>query len=132
MAHRIKVISLSRPRIEQGNTVHKPELIRRISHGTGLVQSSLDHGITELRDQIIEITHSGRAVKIDGLGTWTPNIGLDGHFDIQYRADPALVNGLNERGTFTGTIRNRENIGRNGAELVEKWNAEHPEDQVEA
>lgn len=130
MAHRIQVISIYRPRIEQGNTVQKPELIRSVSRGTGLVEALLDYVIKELRDKIIEFIRSGRAVKIDGLGTWTPNIGLDGSLDIQYRADTALVNALKVPGNFTGTILNRENIGKTGAELVAKWNEEHPEDQV--
>jgi hypothetical protein len=132
MTHRIKVISLCRPRIDQGNTVQKPELIRRISHGTGLVEATLDYGIKELRDQIIEITRSGRAVKIEGLGTWTPNIALDGTFDIQYRADTELIKGLNVPGTFSGTIRNRKNIGKTGDELVQQWNEDHPDDPVES
>jgi hypothetical protein len=131
MAHRIKVISLYRPRIEQGNTVQKAELIRLASRATGLVEATLDYGIKELRDQIIEITRSGRAVKIEGLGTWSPNIGLDGSFDLQYRADTSLVNGLNIPGTFTGTIRNRENIGKTADEIVAKWNAENPNDPAE-
>jgi hypothetical protein len=131
MAHRIKIISLYRPRIEQGNTVQKPELIRLVSRATGLVEATLDYGIKELRDQIIEITRSGRAVKIEGLGTWSPNIGLDGTFDIQYRADTALTNGLNIPGIFTGTIRNREHIGKTVDELVAAWNVENPNDQVQ-
>lgn len=131
MAHRIKIISLYRPRIEQGNTVQKPELIRLVSRATGLVEGTLDHGIKELRDQIIEIVRSGRAVKIEGLGTWSPNISMDGRFDLQYRADTALVKGLNAPGTFSGTIRNRKNIGKTADELVAAWNVENPNDQVQ-
>ena len=131
MAHRIKVISMYRPRIEQGNTVQKPELLRAVSRATGLVEGALDYGIKEVRDQIIQFTRSGRAVKVEGLGTWTPNIGLDGSFDIQYRPDTALVNGLNIPGVFTGTIVNREHIGKTGEELVAKWNADNPTDIVE-
>ena len=130
MAHRIKVISLSRPRIEQGNTVQKPELLRAVSRATGLVEGALDYGIKEVRDQIIQFTRSGRAVKVEGLGTWTPIVGLDGSFDIQYRPDTALVNGLNIPGVFTGTILNRANIGKTGAELVTQWNADNPTDLV--
>jgi len=55
---------------------------------------------------------------------------MDGSFDIQYRADTALVNGLNVPGTCSGTIRNGENIGKTGAELVSTWNVEHPKNQV--
>src|SRR4029453_3963389 len=100
MASKIKAIGAYRPRIEQGNTVQKPELIRAVSRATGLVEGSLDQGIKELSDQIIEYCRAGRAVKVEGLGTWAPNITLDGTFDIQYRADTALTNGLNIPGVF--------------------------------
>ena len=132
MASKIKAIGAYRPRIELGNTVQKPELMRAVSRATGLVEGSADQAIKEFRDQIIEFVRAGRSVKIDGLGTWTPNILLDGTLDIQYRADTALTNGLNVPGTFTGTILNRENIGKTGDELVAKWNAENPADLVES
>lgn len=131
MASKIKAIGAYRPRVEQGTTVQKPELIRAVSRATGLVEGSLDQGIKELRDQIIEYCRAGRAVKVEGLGTWAPNIALDGTFDIQYRADTALTNGLNIPGVFTGRIINREHIGKTSDELVARWNAENPSDLVE-
>ena len=51
--------------------------------------------------------------------------------DIQDRADTALTNGFNLPGTFTGTIINRENIGKTADDLVVMWNAENPADLVE-
>jgi hypothetical protein len=45
--------------------------------------------------------------------------------------DPAFANGLNAPGFFSGVILNRENIGKSSEELVEKWNAEHPEDPIQ-
>ncbi len=84
----------------------------------------------ELRDQIIEFNRAGRAVKVEGLGTYSPNISLDGTLDLQYRADTAFSNGLNIPGIFTGTVLNRENIGKTGEELVAKWNSQYPEDQA--
>ncbi|HJS20342.1 MAG TPA: hypothetical protein VJ785_16455 [Anaerolineales bacterium] len=130
MASKIKVIGVYRPRIAQGNTVQKPEFIRAASRATGLVEGTVDQGIKEMRDQIIEFMRSGRAVKVEGLGTWTPNIALDGTLDVQYRADTALTNAINVPGTFTGTVLNRENIGKTPEELIEQWNQEHPEDPV--
>ena len=56
---------------------------------------------------------------------------MDGRLDIQYRADPALINGLNIPGTFTGGIINRENIGKTSEELYLGWNEDFPDDQVE-
>jgi hypothetical protein len=130
MAHRIQIISIYRPRIDQGNTVQRPELIRSVSRATGIVEAMLSYVITELRDHVIEFLRSGRAVKIEGLGTWTPNIGLDGSINIQYRADAALVKAVKGPGTFTGRILNHHNIGKTGDELVAKWNEEHPDDPV--
>jgi len=97
---------------------------------TSLVEGTFDLSIRELRNQIIEFCRAGRAVKIDGLGTWTPNLKMDGSFDIQYRADNALVNGLNMPGVFNGEIVNAKNIGKSGDELVAMWNEVFPKDQV--
>ena len=130
MAHRIKAINAYRPRLEQGNTVQKPELIRAVSRATGIVEGSLDQNIKELRDQLIEFLRMGRAVKVEGLGTWTPTIALDGTLEIQYRPDSSIGYGLNIPGVFNGTIINRENIGKTSEELIQLWNEQHPEDLV--
>jgi hypothetical protein len=53
MAHKIQAINAYRPRLDQGNTVQQPELIRILSHGTGLLEGTVDHTIKELRDKII-------------------------------------------------------------------------------
>jgi len=130
MAPRIKAVNAYRPRIEQGNTVQKPELLRAVSRATSLVEGSVDLVTKEMRDQIINFCSAGRAVKVEGLGTFAPNIGLEGTFSISFRPDPAFANGLNMPGLFSGRIINRENIGKTGEELVTIWNAEYPEDQV--
>jgi len=130
MAPRIKAINAYRPRIEQGNTVQKPEFIRAVSRATSLVEGSVDLVIKEMRDQIIEFCRAGRAVKVDALGTFSPSIDLEGNLAISFRANPAFGTNLNLPGTFTGTILNRENIGRTSDELVIMWNRDYPEDQV--
>jgi len=68
MAQKIKAINAYRPRIEQGNTVQKPEFIRAVSRATSLVEGSVDHTIKETRDQIIEFCRAGRTVKVEDLG----------------------------------------------------------------
>lgn len=78
MAPRIRAIQAYRPRIDLDNTVQKPELVCQLARSTGLNEGSLDQAFKEARDWIIENLRSGRPVKIEGLGTWTPNIGLDG------------------------------------------------------
>ena len=130
MALTIQAVNAYRPRIEQGNTVQKPELLRAAYRATGIVEGTLDQSIKELRDQIIEFNRSGRAVKVEGLGTFSPSIDLEGNLAICFRPSPAFANGLNIPGIFTGTIVNRENIGKSTRELEIKWNEEHPDDQI--
>ena len=130
MAPRIKAVSAYRPRIEQGNTVQKPELLRAVSRATSLVEGTVDQAIKELRDQIIEFCRSGRAVKVEGLGIFTPTMDLEGNISISFRADPAFAYGLNVPGIFTGTILNRENIGKTSDQLVQMWNELNPDDQI--
>ena len=130
MAPSIKAVNAYRPRIEQGNTVQKPELLRAVSRATSLVEGSVDLAIKETRDQIIEICRSGRAVKVEGLGTFAPTIDLVGTLKISFRPDPAFANGLNIPGVFSGTILNRDNIGKTSADLIAMWNEAYPDDQV--
>ena len=130
MAPKIKAINAYRPRLEQGNTVQKPEFVRAVSRATSLVEGSIDLAIKESRDQIIEYCRAGRAVKMEGIGIFGPSIDLEGNLSIAFRPDPAFANGLNMPGTFTGTVLNRENIGKTSDELVAKWNTDNPTDLV--
>jgi hypothetical protein len=130
MAQKILAVNAYRPRIQQGNTVQKPEFLRAVSRATGLVEGTVDLAIKELRDQVIEFSRTGRAVKVEGLGTFTPSIDLDGNISLSFRADTVFASGLNVPGIFTGTILNRENIGKQSNELIAMWNEEHSEDPV--
>ena len=132
MAHRIQAVNAYRPRIERGNTVQKPEWLRSASRSTSLVEGTIDLSIKELRDQILEYCRAGRAVKVEGLGIWTPNIALDGKLSIHYRADPSFAYGLNLPGVFSGKIQNRDNIGKTPDDLVGIWNEANPNDPVAA
>jgi hypothetical protein len=130
MAHKIKAINAYRPRIELGNTVQKAELVRELSHATSLVEGSISLTMTELKFRIIGYLRSGRAVKVEGLGIWTPAISLDGTISIQYRPDLQISYELNQPGVFTGSIHNRENVGKTSEELYAMWDAEFPDDPV--
>ena len=131
MAYKIEAINALRPRIEQGNTVQKAELIRRLSHATSLVEGSVSMTLSELRFCILEYCLSGRAVKVEGMGTWFPSMSLDGRISIQYRPDLGFDYELNKPGAFTGNVRNKENIGKTSDQLVLEWLEQNPGKQVD-
>ena len=130
MAPRIKAVNAYRPRIEQGTTVQKPELLRAVSRATSLVEGSVDLVTKEMRDQIILFCSAGRAVKVEGFGTFAPSIDLNGNVSISFRPDPSFAFNLNMPGSFSGRIINRENIGKTSDELIVLWNNQNPGDQV--
>jgi len=130
MANRIAAIQQYRPRIQYGETVQKAELVRYLSDRTGVNEGEVSMMLAELRDAVIFFNRSGRGVKLEGLGTYLPNIDLGGVFDISHRQDAFIKAALNTPNTFTGAILNREYIGKTANDLVAKWNSEHPDDPV--
>jgi hypothetical protein len=46
------------------------------------------------------------------------------------RLDVSMGKSLNAAGAFRGAILNRDNIGKSADDLVQLWNAEHPEDPI--
>ena len=130
MAHKIQAINAYRPRIEQGNTVQRSELIRELSHATSLVEGVVSLTMSELKFRLIGYLRAGSAVKVDGIGIWTPTISLDGTLSIHYRPDMAFDYELNLPGGFSGTILNRENIGKSADDLIARWKEFHSDDPV--
>ena len=131
MASRIKAINAYMPRIELGRRAEMEELINLIAARTGLNEGEIRQVLLEMRDSVLFYNLQGRAVKLEGLGTYTPIIQLDGDFKVGHRADVALKKGLNAPGEFRGDIENSENIGKTGDELVAMWNEDHSDDPVE-
>jgi hypothetical protein len=100
LANRLSAIAAYRPRIQLGNTVQKVELARYLADRTGLNEGSVELVIKELRDAILFFNRAGRAVKIEGLGTYTPGIDLEGTF------------------------------GKSPDDLIVMWNQAHPDDPM--
>jgi hypothetical protein len=131
MADKIKAIYAYSPRIKQGLTVDMDRLVSLISRRSGLNQGTILNVLMELRDAFVYHSKVGEAVKLDGLGTFTPTIGLEGEVKMKYRMDNWLKNLLNAPGEFKGELENKDMIGKTVEELVARWNEEHPDDKVE-
>ena len=131
MARRITVLRKYRPEIKRESTRQTPQLVEDIAGGTGLTEGEIRYVVYELRDAMLSAHRHGQAVKIDGLGTFTPTVHLNGDLDILFRPEPDMLRRLNDRTRFYAKISNRANIGKSAADLVSQWNAEHPDDPVE-
>jgi hypothetical protein len=130
MATRIQAINALRPKIKLGKRAGTEDLVQYMARSTGLNESGVRQVLLELRDTTLFFALRGQPVYLEGLGTYTPTIGVDGEIGVGHRADVKIKNGLNARGAFKGDVINAENIGKTGDELVALWNAAHPDDPV--
>ena len=89
-----------RPRIDLGKRPGMDDLVDFIARSTGLNESGVRQVLLELRDAVLFFNRRGQSVKLEGLGTYTPTIQLDGTFGVGHRADVALKNGMNVGGEF--------------------------------
>ena len=130
MVSRISALNHYRPQVEYGETADWREVAEHIAMRTGLNPSDVIRVLLELQAAIIHFLLRGRGVKLEGLGTYLPNINYKGVFDVAHRLDRRLKKALNIKGEFSGRIRNKKNIGRTADEVYALWNGEHPEDPV--
>ncbi len=131
MAARIKAINFFRPKLQRGPTVQMKELAAFIAQRTGVHESEILLVLLELRDALLHFFLTGRGVKLLGLGTFLPNIKPDGTLDVEHRQDREFKQDLNHSPFFSGTILNKENIGKPMKYLVNLWNEMSPWDPVE-
>jgi hypothetical protein len=94
-SNRIKAVAVYSPKIKQGKTASMKEVVSFISGRTGLNRGPILMALSELQDTIFFFVQSGRAVKLDGIGTCTPRIALDGEISLSILPDKEFKHQLN-------------------------------------
>ena len=130
MASRISALNRYRPQIEYGETADWREVASHIAKHTGLSPVDVIRVLLELQAATIYFLLLGRGVKLEGLGTYLPNINYQGVFDVAHRLDRRLKRALTIKRAFSGRIRNKKNIGKTANEIFALWNREHPDEPV--
>jgi hypothetical protein len=131
MAQKITAIRRYRPEIERKSTRQTAEIIEEMCRSTTLSRGVIRNVVDQLQETLMASFHDGRAAKIEGLGTFTPTIRMDGSLDVLFRPEPDMLRQLNDKTRFKAKILNRSSIGQSADDLIARWNAEHPEDLVE-
>ncbi len=131
MVRKITAIRKYRPEIERQPTKQMPQVVESIVMRTGLNKGEILFVLYELHDAILDAHRDGQAVKIEGLGTFTPTIRVDGSLDIVFRPEAEMLRQLNDTTKFHAKILNKSNIGKSVDELAAQWNAEHPDEPIE-
>jgi nucleoid DNA-binding protein len=130
LAVKITAIRAYHPKLKRLPTMQNDEVVEILVQRTSLSEGELHHVVYSLRDILLMAHRAGQAVKIEGLGTFTPSI-REGHLDINYRPDSELRRQLNHLHKLHAKIVNKDNLGKSADGLVALWNQEHPDDPVE-
>jgi nucleoid DNA-binding protein len=129
VAKRIQAIAAYRPRIDLGESVTEEELSTYIARGTALNAGEIQNVLKELNEALIFFARRGSPVKISGLGTFLPTLKTNGRFKLGLRLDRKLHHGINAEGASC-TIINQPNIGMTQADMIARWDGEHPDDPI--
>lgn len=131
MVKRINAIKAYTPHIKLHNRTEIDSICQFISRQSSLNAGEIKNVLFHLYDAILFFSRSGQPVKLDGIGTFTPTIHIDGSFHLNVRVDRKLIRKLNEPGFMTADIINKHNIGTTADDLVSQWNENHPDAPVE-
>jgi hypothetical protein len=130
MAKRITAIKAYAPRLKLNRTLQTATLSELIQRRTAFNRGEILGLLSELNELIIDHLLRGTPVKIDGLGTFSPAIHLDGSLHVNVRIDRSLIWALNGPEAFKGKVINRRNIGLSAGDLIAQWNRHRSEDPV--
>lgn len=130
MAEKIHAVAAYAPKIILGLLAAMEEVIDYIASRTGLNRGEVRLILGELHDTVLHFNRSGRPVKFEGLGIYTPTVKLNGTYAISHRIDRELKSKLNDTGIFTGKVKNSDMMKKTMIDLIERWNEEHPDDQI--
>ena len=130
MATKLKAVNALRPKLKLGRVAETDDVIERVVERTSTTDGEISIVVKEIRDALMFYLCEGRAVKIEGIGRFTPKIGLDGTLSVSFKLDKKVTNKMNHPDAFKGEIIRRENIGKVADELVLDWNIANPTDPV--
>ena len=130
MAKLIQAVHEFGPRLALGRTAQTREIAEIIASRTSMNCGEIQNALSEIKAALLFFAKQGMPVKLEGLGTFTPSVDLEGNLDVGFRLDSSIDSALNASGAFKGDIFNREHIGKTSAELKELWNKAHPTDLI--
>lgn len=116
------------PRLESATPLGDKELVEQITVGSNESMSSTLAVLTFMDSVLEQALKSGRIVQLPNGTHFRPIGKKDGSIEIAVRVNPELVRRVNA--DFRGKWQNAQNIGKTEAEIIELWNAAHPDDLI--
>lgn len=131
MANVMKAMRAYMPRIKYPKILDTDGLAKLMVMSKSVNEADVKSMLCQLKDTLMYLSSTGQPVKLDGLGIFRPTISLDGSFSMTFRPDLKIKSSQNAPHGFKGEIINKDMIGKTQAEIIARWNQEHPDDPIE-
>ena len=132
MAKKLSVLNKTRPKVLSQGVVDTQEMSGRVSPNTTFNKIEVHSIIQLFVEGVIQALQNGETVKIDGLLNIAPNMKIGGKVNLSLRADRSALAGLSNPTLWgAGKVHNFANMTKTTPELLDQWDAEHPDDLVE-
>jgi hypothetical protein len=133
MAKPIQAMREYGPRLELGPLAETENVVEWVmARNRFLSRGMVKVALIEIAEAVLHFNGEGIPVRLEGLGIFTPTIDRNGTIKHSYRADAKLKKRSNAAGAYTGTVLNKNRIGLDDAGYKELWDADHPDDPLEA
>jgi hypothetical protein len=130
MARAIQAVTRYRPRLIASRTIGLDVLAESLSCSSIVSADLARLVLADLRRATVLALQFGQAVMLPGIGRIALELRTNGTIGPIMRFDPAFQRDVANLDEYVGAIVNRESIGLTAAEMVARWNEEHPDDPV--
>jgi len=90
MAQVIQSVTEFGPRLALGRTAQTSEIAELIATRTSMNAGEIANALSEFQAALLFFAKQGWPVKLEGLGTFTPSIDLEGTLDVGFRLDTRI------------------------------------------
>lgn len=118
------------PRLKRLKTLSTQAAVEQMARNSNLTPGVVVGVLCALRALLVQSARLGQAVRIEGLGTFTPSLTRDGELRLLFRPEPALKRALAQKKDVLAAVLNARNVGATDEELAAQWNELHPEDPL--
>ncbi len=129
MAKLLQAIAAYGPRIDLTEAAEPQRFMELITQRTTLSAGVVKNVQESEVETLIGLLKEGRPVHT-GIAIFRPSIDLEGKISVSVRVDKRILSALNSPGSFTGNIKNNENVGKTIQEIAALWNNEHPDNPI--
>ncbi len=132
MSKKIQAISAYRPRIKKNSTASEKMVAARMEDRSQMSIGQVRAVFSDFGDTAMFYLLNRQDVELGEMGKFIIDIGLDGTVSLGFKVNARYLHKLDALFKKNAeTIENAEHIGKNGDQLCDVWDVEHPDDPIE-